>query len=138
MEVLTLWIALTFGGIDGPVLDVGGSVLVVVDHIPGRTLGRDVVDGLTLGPLVLVRRGTGRFPVDHEEVVRHEMKHVRQWEALGPALPIAYALMLGREFEPYLGDGTVWLPEPEMRLPTCPLLRLTNSSASFMPCWRFP
>jgi hypothetical protein len=44
-----------------------------------------------------------------------ELLHIRQWEALGPAFPLAYALTGGDPFEPYALTGWQTVPAAQRR-----------------------
>ena len=69
-------------------------------------------------------------------ILAHELIHIRQWAALGPGLPIAYAFSLGEPFEDYLGDEFMWEPPRAMEW-NCPLLRINSRGLQLMPCWGF-
>jgi len=109
-------------------LDVSPTFLIEVPHLGGGVIGR------ALPHLVMV---VPNLPDDERRaLLDHELKHIRQWEALGPGLVLAYALTLGIPFEDYLNpDGVMWLPPPGMR--HCPLLRIESGAMKFMPCWRW-
>ncbi len=115
--LLEITVALTLG-IGPPTLDLNANVV-----------------------LPLTRNGWGYAWIPHvavydpevEWIGHHEMKHLNQWTALGPAFPVAYALTAGREFENYIQDTYMWVPDNPMR---CPLLRIRDG-IHFMPCWRF-
>ena len=66
-------------------------------------------------------------------VAEHELHHLHQWGALGPALPLAYAATAGRPFEDYLGDETFWQADDPLR---CPLLRVKGDAVDLLPCYR--
>lgn len=68
-------------------------------------------------------------------VLAHELIHIRQWAALGPGLPIAYALTMGEPFEDYLGDPFMWEP-PRVMEWNCPLITINRDGARLLPCWR--
>lgn len=130
-----LSLVLTLG--QGPAtLEVGGWVALEA-YIPG-------VCGVTVLPFLIL---TGPQPLCDEiygegNVLRHEVVHVRQMEALGPGQPVAYILTGGRPFEDYVDgfEGTDWTTSRYMWDPgptnNCPHLRI-NGRVEFMPCWRF-
>lgn len=96
--------------------DVAAAVEVRVPteawrHLPG---GRRV-DGITPAPFVIL---TGH---DSDTLRRHEVEHLRQWYALGPAFLPLYAVTAGRLLEPtpatladgrWTNDYTVWQENP--------------------------
>lgn len=143
MKPLALWVALTIGGGDVQ-LDVGGAVAI---RAPLHAIHAEF-DALTVGPIVFydLQREYHLDPwvwssyVLEEpgpDLFAHELVHVRQWEALGPALPLAYGLVAGRGFEDYLGDGSMWEPGPELER-RCPVVRWSRvEGLGVMPCWRF-
>jgi hypothetical protein len=101
-----------------------------------------------------VVHGPGSGLLENSDHIRHELAHVDQQEALGPAFWPAYLLMAGREFEPYTpsdfslspraesmlitpGDTErMWQPSDEQR-GAFPLFRFAKegntTSAAFMP-----
>jgi len=111
------------------VLTVGSSVTLDVNPtivLPVETVQYGL-SGTSWLPHVVT------YDPDYPEVVGHELIHARQWTALGPAFPIAYAATLGRPFEDYL--DSMWDP-PEEMVGNCPLLRATSNTLEFMPCWQ--
>lgn len=123
MTAVTVWVVLTLGG--APTLDVGGAIGVTapVSAVTGR-------QGIALPHVALTDPGV---PV---ALVRHEMMHQAQWDALGPGFALAYAAGLGYGFEYYLGDGHEWIPPPDLAY-SCPLARVDDAGLSFAPCWRW-
>lgn len=69
-------------------------------------------------------------------ILNHELIHIRQYAALGPALPLAYALTAGEPFEDYLGDEYMWEP-PRSMMWNCPLIRINRDGVRLLPCWTF-
>lgn len=69
-------------------------------------------------------------------ILAHELIHIRQFAALGPALSIAYALTMGEPFEDYLGDEFMWEPPRDMKW-NCPLIRINRDGLRLLPCWSF-
>ncbi len=123
---LTLSLTLCLGSANWS-LDVSPTFLVEVPYLGGRVIGR------ALPHLVMVVPNLSGDV--RQELIAHELKHIRQWEALGPGLALAYALTGGIPFEDYLNpDGAMWLPPPGML--NCPLLRVSNHGVSVKPCWR--
>ena len=59
----------------------------------------------------------------------HELRHLRQWEALGPAFPVAYAVTLGRPFEDYGVDPESFWNPPASIARTCPAFRVVFAKA---------
>lgn len=122
MDLASAWIALNiaFGGGMEPQfegIDLGGSVAVNapigrLGNLGGLLPNSYSPQALTLGPLILTDPMMGGNSPD---VISHELEHVRQYEALGPGLLLAYALGGGREFEDYRGDGTMWQPDDSMK-----------------------
>jgi hypothetical protein len=133
MTPVAIWIALTFGG--GAVqVDVGGAVVVSMPITSKLDGGREAYRAVTLGPLIISDPG---FFYWAPEMLTHELHHVRQWEALGPGMLLAYPMTLGREFEDYLGDATMWEPEAHLGR-RCPVVRWEQGEGfGAMPCWRF-
>jgi hypothetical protein len=77
-----------------------------------------------------------RLRETRDAVVEHEILHTRQWNALGPAFPLVYAVSLGAALEPHddFDLSAAWSPPPELE--QCPLFRF-GSSNGLLPCWRF-
>lgn len=130
-----LSLVLTLG--QGPAtLEVGGWVAFETASIRSC--------GLTPLPFLVLTNSSGlcRAAYPDDAMLRHEVVHIRQMEALGPALPVAYVLTGGRPFEDYL-EGfdpvnydlgeSMWDPGPTNN---CPHLRISDS-VQFFPCWRF-
>lgn len=146
MKVLSIWVSLSLGAVPAQ-LDVGGAIAVPALV---RPLG---LEAITIGPIVFYDpspattccnwtsgqafQGRGPHHADLDELLSHELVHVQQWEALGPAFPVAYALTLGREFEDYWGDEEMWHPPPGT--PRCPVIQWSppRGGLSIFPCWRF-
>lgn len=133
MKPVALWIALTFGGGDVQV-DVGGAVVVSMPLTSSLGPSDSTYRAMTLGPVIFADPGFFEWS---PETLSHELHHVRQWEALGPAMLLAYPMTLGSEFEDYLGDSTMWEPEAGMER-RCPVFRWSSGDGfGAMPCWRF-
>lgn len=73
------------------------------------------------------------YDPEYPTAVPHELVHARQWTALGPGFPIAYAMTAGRAFEDY--RDMMWEAPPDMHN-NCPMFRVQGNSLSFMPCWQ--
>lgn len=98
--------------------------------IPGAAIG-----GFALPHLVVLDPSSYLVPM-REQLIDHELKHIRQFKALGPAFSLAYIITGGIPFEDYLNpDGTMWLPPPGMHY--CPMVRFTQDSTLLLPCWQF-
>lgn len=104
----------------------------VVAQLPGdRVPALYGVGGFAIPHLIVVdSRLAGHLA---KATIEHELLHAQQLAALGPALPLAYVLTLGRPFEDYLGQD-MWMPPANM-LRNCPLIRFTPAPV-WMPCWR--
>jgi hypothetical protein len=92
VNVVAWYLALTLPlgpGAAPTVIDFGVHLRVIA-HVPGA--------GAFATPFGYVVRDT--YP-DKDAIHAEELLHVAQWEALGPAFPLAYALTLGEPFEPY-------------------------------------
>lgn len=115
-------------------LDVS-PVFLIEARLPRHPFLPGHIGGLALPHLIVLDPRPWFAPM-REEVLAHEMKHIRQFEALGPAFTLAYALTGGAPFEDYLNpDGAMWLPPPGMHY--CPMLRFSNQHTLLLPCWQF-
>lgn len=84
-----------------------------------------------------------RYPIQRAPlVIDEEIRHLYQWEALGPAYPLAYLLTWGEPFEPYnTRDWSDWsydlsrMWQPDKR--RCPQWRwVVGERSQFLPCYR--
>ncbi|HEX2864890.1 MAG TPA: hypothetical protein VHN99_10010 [Deinococcales bacterium] len=146
IALLAAYVSLTlaFGGGQPPAVSVAVDPWVLVTTSTPQALpwGRPgAAQSVTLPGLVWLDRNDawpGR--PDVTPLVRHELGHVAQYQALGaPAFLAAYALTGGQPFEDYAG-GT-WQPPPWDGRPRCPLLSWSPSGGlSLWACgpWRTP
>lgn len=153
MSVAAVFVALTLH-LSGPKvtgwsLDITPVVEVTADYnklpfFPASSGGLSPVPGLILiSPQTVWAE---RFwPGTTANFVREELRHQQQMQALGPWFYVAYAATAGKPFEPYAyapvdyyhswADlSAMWMPPPALQR-RCPVFRITDHSASFMPCY---
>jgi|SRR5690625_1169402 len=104
--------------------------------------------GFTLPHLIILDESTIVNSYTRARLLEEELTHAKQWSALGPWYPIAYAATLGRPFEPYdpvdywltgvtpvPDNSTMWVPDVNLAQ-RCPLLRLSSVDGfKVLPCW---
>lgn len=152
LHSIVVSLSIVFGGPETLVtLDVNPTFIVnapIRDVLPAP--GEDVwFNAVTLPHLILLDESAMRTPGERALVLREEALHAEQWSALGPTYPIAYALTLGRAFEPYdllevrqhgyqnPDFNRMWQPTPTLAQ-RCPLIRINNNGLSILPCWTNP
>jgi hypothetical protein len=105
--------------------------------------GEGIVPAMSLPHVIIVNPEYSRYP----DLLEHELTHIRQLQALGPAFWLGYGLTLGEAFEPYSvrlgeqygGHEDMWSP-PDAMLGNCPMLRILASPESegrleLLPCY---
>lgn len=95
--------------------------------------GQDVLFSFALPHVIVLN---SRLPARYVDgMMAHELVHIRQYAALGPALPLLYVLTGGQPFEDYLGDEYMWEP-PAAMLKNCPLMTFNSKrGVQLLPCW---
>jgi hypothetical protein len=126
-----LVLSVPFGpGLPGPILLEAGAVVRVEAPILTWTAWRMSGLATPFGYLADPRASARWTELE-------ELLHVAQWEALGPALPLAYLLTAGEPFEPYgRGDAARMLPGGRVWRPSHDLARMWAPDARRFPQWR--
>lgn len=136
MSVLAFAISFTFYlGTPHYTLDISPVFMLEVGNIPHPFLNDKHITGLAFPHLIILNGDRRTTTTDsRKNAIKHERVHIRQYEALGPAFSLAYLLTFGVPFEDYKNpEGVMWTPPEDMK--HCPMLRFTDLSVSFLPCW---
>jgi hypothetical protein len=144
LGVLLLTLTIPLGDAPSPTpatLDI--SVAIHIEHaelIPSPFNPRGIEGFTTPWTIHTVPSQRHRY-----DALPEELNHWRQYQALGPALPLAYAITLGEPFEPYdlRRGGTITRHDPihmweadETRYPTFRVTFERQVDIEFMPGWR--